>query len=1827
MISKRKFCIKNILKQNVKCENPKVTWIVPESDCLTTPCEGCNDECIEISLLEGCKHNKIKVIVECPDCDDCPPVIDEITFCTGDDECDKCDHCDEGICKPKCEEYCDDNGNCVECVPGTCEDGRECIDGKCICPPSKVEVDGICYDCMEDSHCGPCEICKQGKCVAKECFKGVCDPNTEECVDCLNSGDCEENEQCVENECLCAPGFIYEPGIGCVPSPECIKDEDCGDCYICTEDGCKERKCPEGTVCYKDECVSLCDCSNPFCTGVDRNCIEIRPDTCACIKGDKDPCNDKPCLNGEDCGEGCGCDDGRCVSCESLDCNKCPDVLGCGCEGDNCNDISGKCRGTCTHGSDCGPGCGCRYGKCVPCSSFGCDSCDQVEGCGCKGDKCEDLNEGCFDSFKINKSDSRCALEARLITTDKCQCNRVTVSSEVSEYNNAGARFKLQLKDGDADVSGLMNIPFLRDTGITNYAPSSGRVNVKVIQRGGGTGFGETIYDQDYNFSGTDTIETDLLPVIPEEGVTGIDVVFTVPKKSLKFDSGCSFSEEEEKIVYKLNSVGRNGFIKYEDLDSPNVKFKVLESADSRTPIFTWFATSQGAEDQVRSVYARRESEGVYVDGWNSFYEGIRIGHYYRVESDCACDKETNLTCPSTTTSELLTFCNPKDLTDKLVYTLSNCYKTITFDPVLNMFDICDSSARSRQPFSLYFNGSDQRSGFFVADPSTNKIVIGGTFHSDSPIESFTIKADGNNCDDCYKEIKIQGVEFEVEDVEYLCEEDKLAYSISGGSGSYRVYVGDDPTHKPEGLSKGEHIITFQDRESGCKEERSIQVDCCSSFEVYTPNVEYCVGENPMADIRMSGGSSPYKITIHQDGETIEEKTTGEPQLLIEIPSGINGNIEVDVVDDNGCESSDLFRTDTINPPSIVVEDNTYCSGDTEKDIVIEVGEESEVTITRGGVEVFSDVREGIFTVPLEISSSNNFTITAKTVSCTNTETFTLQELPCPDPIVNASDKTVCPGHPLVVTASIVSGTPGYEWVIKQNGNQIASGEGSNIEYDTGFIAIGTDFEYEITATDKQGKSDTNTQTIEVLPVDEYECTDCANKEDPGVEIKGGTSDTYEVGEIILLSHTDSSIDYSPYKWLKNGQVVGNQSYYHINADHQDIGTHEFKLQYEFEGCPFETPPKKITIKEEGCPNCQVSMRAVSGTGDLDGKIVTALNSILLGRTCVGRAINVEAIRSGDCNDSGNATINWTAKTEEKIGWNTETTVVKTDSGNTFTYTPTANDEGKRLVIEMENMDGGCNSSAQGLRVGVFESCTPPPPTPPVAPFEIRITDAPSTLCESDATNVPVTFQVRFGQTYGGYAPFSPVWKVEAGDFVRKGQKSVSSVENSFTFITTNVDFTQGTGTNRELKITVTRQWPEEATETITKTVRVYPTNSTQCTKCVERDLEINLDTPDQITISEGEYLSITANASSNLGSSFSYEWTGNGKIINNKTLTDSPTNDTSYTVVATDPEGCTVEKTVYVTVTPECKNVNPTLTVSYEGSGSQPYEVCPGDEITITTDHPYVTPVLFINGSSVPYDSGPGNTVTMEMPVSDITVKAEARYSSSCDKMSKTVTIKALEYCGCTLPSFGIDTPNGVCPGTPVDLKVLPNGQDDGYTYTWYDDPGYSNSVNTGEKYEGYTLSGYDPETVYVEATKSGCPPVRRAVQISPHGCGVAAGSISDKHIYHPSTGEVELTTFRFSVGAKCGIDSIGKLIATYSGGVTFDLKSYATITPTPNGNYAIEATFPPNSRVPACTNGSDTVEGVDAEFEMSGGGTCKLQRNFGRVCSETPGLSCNNC
>lgn len=341
-----------------------------------------------------CEYSKGKILVEIPkDCTECVTAIvtcnddkcltcsepEKITICpcTTDADCGNCQECINGLCVSTCkgEEFCSDEGICVDCDDDNpCPANQVCVSGDCQCPPDKPYKNskGVCVSCDENHPCPPCTYCTPEGCKPIICPEGVCDPTTGKCVECNGTGDCDgENECCVDNKCDCCEGFVRDYGTGlCVPQG-CTTDTECPDCFICYQGQCIPRECPEGYICVDDDCKKECDCSDATC-GVSEACVAADANKCYCK-----PC-EGTCVTGADCGEGCTCVNGECVP--------------------------NPCKGSCTNGTDCGPDCGCQDGECVPCADASCanDDCTSILGCGCLGNGCGDVggcSGGCSSSY------------------------------------------------------------------------------------------------------------------------------------------------------------------------------------------------------------------------------------------------------------------------------------------------------------------------------------------------------------------------------------------------------------------------------------------------------------------------------------------------------------------------------------------------------------------------------------------------------------------------------------------------------------------------------------------------------------------------------------------------------------------------------------------------------------------------------------------------------------------------------------------------------------------------------------------------------------------------------------------------------------------------------------------------------------------------------------------------------------------------------------------------------------------------------------------------------------------------------------------------------------------------------------------------------------------------------------------------------------------------------------------------------------------------------------------------------------------------------------
>jgi len=151
---------------------------------------------------------------------DCDGVPDNDAWCQK-----PTDTCVEGVCECKpenlCGEACPDKQtdplHCGKCS-NPCDDGTECVGGKCVCKTGWLPCGGVCTNVQEDvANCGACDApcstvngtpsCAAGKCkIACDSAWGACDAN-------LKNG-CETDLMTTITDCG-ACGHDCTPG-GCV---------------------------------------------------------------------------------------------------------------------------------------------------------------------------------------------------------------------------------------------------------------------------------------------------------------------------------------------------------------------------------------------------------------------------------------------------------------------------------------------------------------------------------------------------------------------------------------------------------------------------------------------------------------------------------------------------------------------------------------------------------------------------------------------------------------------------------------------------------------------------------------------------------------------------------------------------------------------------------------------------------------------------------------------------------------------------------------------------------------------------------------------------------------------------------------------------------------------------------------------------------------------------------------------------------------------------------------------------------------------------------------------------------------------------------------------------------------------------------------------------------------------------------------------------------------------------------------------------------------------------------------------------------------------------
>lgn len=748
-----------VTKNGVPCPNP-IVELVGAGDLLIT----CIDENTGTYTLEGdITDSCLTFAISCGDCDDCGTKVIDKCLCESDGDCGGCEICKDNICQTICRdgEYCL-NDTCVECDPlNPCPDGKICRNGRCVCPPDKpFEVQGRCQQCIGDG-IENCKECIDGVLVPLPCT-GVCDPSTNNCVDCLIASDCDgDNVCCINKTCQCCEGFVRNDQGNCVPAPECTSDNDCGDCEICREEKCEPRPCPNGQVCVDGSgCVEECDCNDiQSCSDDTDWCKPANSDQCGCVEcqgtcasGCEAPCycngtdcvpnpcvDGCPCVNGNDCPEGFGCDGNQCVPCSDLSCvnGECSQVLGCACIGNICRDADDQCSNApCSVSGDCGVGCTCFEGQCVSCSNFSCDDCDRP-GCECVGNTCQGTDDSCSDTFTITKDDSNCSITATLVKDECCSCSPITSNirgRKLSETaNTITLQFIAELRLGQTDGVAT-NLPLLDNVNhpdiAHNDSPTSGAINMvytyeydryellpngtrgpRTIVSGSpatqvvtfltGTTATKEFTSVAFNKIGFSSIEDNIELVVRK-----VTVVFNITS-GFAFPNECTYTATGEIGRYLLNTPSAFNLFA---ANYSNIIDRVLTSSNCKLPMFRWFKSANGSvqTDPFRKIYV--SGNGTYVDTISTLAQGAESCFYYTVNTDCTCADDP---------SRLIVFCNPSDLD----YTLSECNFKLTLDS----FSTC--SANSQKQFRI-------RAGSINTTFNGSNPPVGQTFTSTSQITS-----------------------------------------------------------------------------------------------------------------------------------------------------------------------------------------------------------------------------------------------------------------------------------------------------------------------------------------------------------------------------------------------------------------------------------------------------------------------------------------------------------------------------------------------------------------------------------------------------------------------------------------------------------------------------------------------------------------------------------------------------------------------------------------------------------------------------------------------------------------------------------------------------------------------------------------------------------------------------------------------------------------------------------------------------------------------------------------------------------------------------------
>lgn len=608
-------------------------------------------------LVRPCyKENDYIVVELIPDCVGSSCIEGYIHF---DNSCINC----EPLYFKRC--FCSGDTDCDEC--------SDCINGVCqsICPLDWFCKDDKCYECDQNTLCKDGKVCVDGKCV---CPSGTFWSNQyNRCVECDNTTTLTKCQSCLNGH------ISYTDCIGdCDPTTgscvDCLSNLTCGintNGKTCCVN--KQCVCCTGSVWNpsKNTCVPVCkdsDCGECKTCG-ENGCEPVKcPKGYKCVGGDCIlwPCIDTFCDNGADCGDGCGCLGGQCVPCYLLECGtNCSTTLGCKCSSSNtCEGVDTCTTTSCDGFSPClEPGCTCYNYNCVSCENFSCsgDECSKQTSCFCSGSDCKGIGDGgggdnCNDTFTLSSDCNSGPNDCKLIA----KLSSKPCICDPIKFNTTSS------KNSNGDI--IINVELLKgNEKYANYKTSKTIGNNELVS-------GEIGITITYTKLGSDTLTENIDKTISDNTVGS----FTIPNKP-----GYEASVLVRSGGIKINNNKCNnysddiiGIFDQNDLTTGVSKTNITNDKKSeRTPLFSWYENGT----LIRKNFPTG-SNGNYEDILNDS-SLLKLGSSYTVKTECGCSTTASLSN--------LEFC-----CYKIDYTVEECNSRFKMPNAPSLCDVVEKQSK-----------------------------------------------------------------------------------------------------------------------------------------------------------------------------------------------------------------------------------------------------------------------------------------------------------------------------------------------------------------------------------------------------------------------------------------------------------------------------------------------------------------------------------------------------------------------------------------------------------------------------------------------------------------------------------------------------------------------------------------------------------------------------------------------------------------------------------------------------------------------------------------------------------------------------------------------------------------------------------------------------------------------------------------------------------------------------------------------------------------------------------------------------------------------------